>query len=75
MVDNVSSPKLAPTVLEDISTNLDGSDPLLIKSTKLDTSSVVKLPWIITSLAKPCETVAALKHLEPCVPHLPASAW
>ena len=41
---SVPSPNDAPTVVEDISVNLDGSDPLLIKSTKLDTSSNVKLP-------------------------------
>ena len=46
-----------------------GRDPLLIKSTKLLTSSKVNLPWIITSLANPWETVAALKQLDAFVPH------
>ena len=44
VVDKVFSPNEAPTVLELISVNLLGRDPLLIKSTKLLTSSCVKLP-------------------------------
>ena len=35
VVLSVPSPNDAPTVVEDISVNFDGSDPLLIKSTKL----------------------------------------
>ena len=39
VVDKVLSPNEAPTVLELISLNFVGREPLLIKSTKLDTSS------------------------------------
>ena len=67
---NESCPKLALTDLEDISVNLVGKLPELIKSTKLDTSSVVNVPWIITSLANPLETVATDKHLALVVPHV-----
>ena len=61
VVWSVWSPNDAPTVFDDISVNLLGNEPLLIKSTKLLTSSAVKSPWIITSLAKACDTVAAKK--------------
>ena len=55
---------MASTVRDDISLNFVGSDPELISSTSEVASSVVKLPWIITSLAKALSTLAAYKHLE-----------
>ena len=55
---------MASTVLEDISVNLVGRDPEFINSTNDLASSSVKLPWIITSDEKACDTLAALKHLD-----------
>jgi len=59
-----ASPYVASTVREDISFNLVGSEPEFISSTNDVASSVVKLPWIITSLAKALSTLAADKHLD-----------
>ena len=50
-------------VFEDISTNLDGSDPLLIKSTNPCASSSPKFPSIITDYIDKKE-MDALKKLE-----------
>ena len=58
------SPNEASTVLEDNSTICVGNAPELIKSVNFLASSLVKLPCIITSLAKACSTLAADKHLE-----------
>ncbi len=44
VLSNELAPNDAPTVLEDISSNLVGKFPELIKSTNFLTSSVVKLP-------------------------------
>ena len=44
VIVSVASPKLAPTVLLDISVSFAGRLPELIKSTKLLASSSVKLP-------------------------------
>ena len=65
----VASPNDAPTVLLDNSVNLVGRLPEFIKSTKFCTSSSVKSPWIITSLAKACDTLAADKQWLSLVPH------
>ena len=60
----LSSPKEASTVLDEISSNLVGSAPEFINSTKFLASSSVKFPWMITSLENPWETVAALRQWE-----------
>ena len=61
---NESAPNDASTVLDDISVNLVGRLPELIKVTKFSTSSSVKLPVIITSDANPCFASAADKQLK-----------
>ena len=63
-MSKVFFPKEASTVFDDISVNLVGKLPELINSTNDFTSSWVKFPWMITSLAKPCDTPATDKHLE-----------
>ena len=56
------SPNADPTVCDEISLNLTLLEPEFIKSTKFLTCSSVKLPWIITLLLNPWDTVAADKH-------------
>ena len=58
------SPKAAVTILDESSFNLVGKDPELINSTYVETSSLVKLPVIWTSLEKAWDTDAADKQLE-----------
>ena len=42
VLDNVASPKDAPTVFEEISVSLLGSDPLLIKSNYTNRKTICK---------------------------------
>ena len=57
----------------DISVNFVVIDPALILSVNLSASSLVKLPVIITSDEKPCDTVAADKHTLSSLPHVSLS--
>ncbi len=51
VLERVSCPKDAPTLRLDTSSILVGSCPSLIESTKFWASSLLKFPWMMTSLA------------------------
>ena len=69
VLDNTPSPYDALTFWDEISVNLVVIEPALILVASLSASSLVKLPVIITSLAKPSFTVAADRQSLLSEPH------